>query len=202
MKRQSVLLPTPPDISAFGDKVLIDGKVFDPRTGRVIEILPPRPANTFVQNWLKLLYVMMGHTTLAGVVDTGGTSRTANGSSYSELTLNAALNGTTFGIVIGNQVAPAAVTLSDTKLQAQVTANVAHAAVTFSLNAPDGTHYQLIVSRMFTNNTGATLNITEVGLYSYDTGGGFIWCVDRTLMSVNLGATLATTLAYTWTTHT
>jgi hypothetical protein len=190
------------NIQAFGDKVLIDGKVFDPKTGRVVEILPPRPANTFLQNWIKSLYSNFSGANLANVTDTSGSANTISGGSYNILGLNAGSTVTTFGIVIGNQVGPTAVTLSDTKLQAQVTANVAHAAMVFSLNAPDGTHYQVIIARTFTNNTGSTLAITEVGIYTKDMNATKYYCSDRTLVSLSVGSGLAVTITYTWTTHT
>lgn len=177
---------------------MIDAKVFDPRTGKVIEILPPRPANTFVQNWIKMLYAAMnGAGSLSGCVDITNTARTE---SYSTWPLNCAgsAGSTVCGTVIGTGTN--AVTLADYKLQTQVTTNITHGAQAFSLNSPDASHYQMIMSRMFTNGTGSTLNITEVGVYTYDSSAYHLM-LDRTLFSVSVPNTLSTTLTYTWTTH-
>jgi hypothetical protein len=180
---------------------LISADVLDPKTGRILERLEPRPANTFLQNWMKMQYCLFGNATVAGTVDTGGTARTMNQANNPRL-MNAGAGVTTHGIVIGNQVGPAAVTLADNKLQAQVTANITHAAMVFSLNAPDASHYQLILSRQLTNVTGSTLNITEVALYINESGSGYFYCVDRTLLALSVANTLATTLTYTLNTNT
>jgi hypothetical protein len=168
----------------------------------MIEVLPPRPANTFVQNWIKCLYSLFTFADVTNVTDVAGNTTRVLTNQYDVLQMNAGSTVTTFGIVIGNQVGPTAVALTDTKLQAQVTANITHGAMVFSLNAPDGTHYQLIASRMFTNATGSTLAITEVGIYVKNPATGYFFCVDRTLMTINVANGAAVTLTYTWTTHT
>jgi len=191
-----------PKIDQYGAFLTIEGVVFDPKTGREVEKIPPRPANTFVQNWIKWLYIVFSQSGgLAGVIDVTNASRTP-ASTNTPFRIEAAAGATNYGIVIGNQVGPAAVTLSDYKLQSQVVTNITHGVMSFSLNAPDGTHYQVIAQRTFTNNTGSTLSITEAGIYSYYAGTGNIWCLDHTLISISVGNTLATTLYYTWTTHT
>jgi hypothetical protein len=275
MKRPSAFLRIPkPDIALFGDKVLIGGKVFDPRTGRVVKVIPNRPANTFTLNWIKWLYVCFTQTgSLAGVVDTANGANTVT-VSQTPLRMEAGAGTTTYGMLIGTQapysrtdisfsstgntissvagnfttagffvgekftvsgsasnngtftaatvgtttmtttealvtegagatdVLTPIMSLTDYKLGRQATTNVTHGAMVWSFNSPDSTQYQVIGQRTFTNATGSTLNITEVALYSYYAGTSKYYCLDRTLIPINVNNGLAATLYYTWTTHT
>lgn len=176
----------------------IEAIVFNPITNELIERIPRRKANTFVAVWIKSLYSVFSNLSLTGVTDTTNNARTLT-ASQDNVRMSAPLGTTTFGIVIGNQVAPAAVTLADYKLQAQVSANIAHAAMVFALNAPDANHYQLLISRQFTNNTGSALAITEVGLYNQDPATGYFFMADRTLINIGVPNAGAVTLTYTWT---
>jgi hypothetical protein len=258
----------------YDSRPMISGKVFDPNR-KLIEVISPRAANTFTQNWLKWLYACFTQVSLAGVIAAGPTPGEANtvDATNTPLKMNAGTT-TTSGILIGTQavlsrtdisfssvgntitstgsnfttlgffigqrftisgsasnngihtvatvgtttmtttealgtegagatdVFTPMISLSDFKLGVQVVTNVIHGTMTWSLNSPDSTHYQIIGQRQFTNNTGSTLNITEVALYSIYAGTGRYFCIDHTLLSMSVAHLGAVTLYYTWTTNT
>lgn len=192
-KPKSQFSPAP---ERLGKNLLIGSKIFDPRTGRVLSEAAPRPANTLVINWFKAHYVCFTNVGLAGVIDVTNTAKTLSTNPAGFFRMEAGAGTTTYGIVVGTGTN--AVTLADYKLQTQVTTNVVHGANVITLNAPDADHYEIIHSRSFTNNTGSTLLIREVGLYFYAQNLPAYFCFDRTLYSVDVLNGLATTLTYTW----
>lgn len=101
-------------------------------------------------------------------------------------------------IVIGSGTDPVAIT--DYKLGTQITTNVAHGASTFATSAPTAKTFRLEITRIFANNTGATLNVNECGLYACSGNQGYFYCVDRTLYTAVVLSTYHLTMTYRLTT--
>ena len=162
----------------------------DPRSGKVIRRFPWKPANSLLKQFIQMLAVQISQTTQT-LKDTGGVDR-AVGISGANLKVTAALVAT-WGTVIGTGTT--AVTMTDHKLETQVSANIAHAAPSFAVENPNASTWRLAISRGFTNNTGATLSVKEAGLYAQD-GGAYIYCLDRTLYAVDVSNGITLTLTY------
>ena len=158
---------------------------------RVIKRYPWKRANSLLKQFILLLTIQLSQ--VAQIVKNIAGAERSLGISASNFRNNTAINVTTHGIIIGTGTTP--VTMTDWKLQTQVTTNIAHAAVTHAVENPDTTTWRVAISRGFTNNTGAVLNVTEVGLASQD-GDGTYDLLDRTLYAVAVPSGTTLTLTY------
>jgi len=177
---------TPKKIEVFLSAIIHD------RKGNVVARLPRVHTECLIAAFLKLLKVQVSQAAET-IKDTGGVDRSP-ASNVMNLQTNATAGETTWGLVVGTGTNP--VTMTDNKLQTQVTASVAYGTVGFSLNAPDASTFVFAITRQFSNNTGATLSIREVGWYFRGGSGLWIFCADRTLYSVDVPAGLAVTFTY------
>jgi uncharacterized ubiquitin-like protein YukD len=151
------------------------------------------PANSLIVAFIKMLKVQMSSLSET-IVDVANSNQLVLQNNLI-LQAAAAAADTTYGIVIGTGTTDVA--MNDYKLVTKVTTNIAHGAMTFNLNAPDASTYQLLLARTFANNTGSSLGIKEVGLYVIGyTGVQKIFCVERTLYSVDVANGLSVTLTY------
>ena len=172
-------------------EVWIDGEIRDGQ-GRLLKKLRPRRARSYVLQFIDILNIVIGYVTL-NITDTGGVARSQ--APYAALMrVDAGAAITTYGIMIGTGTN--AVALADYALQTQVTANITHSSTTISAPVTDGTTRQFDVVRTFTNNTGATLNITEVGLVGMGGSGNYKYMIDRTLYSVAVANGASVSLRY------
>lgn len=161
-------------------------------TGRLIKAYPWRRANSLLKQFIQLLTVQMAQANQT-IKDTTGVDRdTPAATGQFQAALPA---GTTNrGIIIGTGTNP--VTMTDYNLQTQVTTNITHSAVTVSAENPDANTWRVAIQRTFTNNTGSTLQVREVGLAV--SGGAAAWPMlcDRTLYSVDIPNGSAKTFTY------
>jgi len=171
-------------------QVLIGAKVYS-KDGVLLRELRPKRANSLLKQFAKGLKIHFQQANET-VKQTSGADISA-GPHALDFKCVAAQDVTNIGIVIGTGTT--AVTMTDYKLEAQVTTNVAHSNVSFGEDTPDASTYRVQIIRTFTNNTGAALEIREVGLYS-PLGGYYYCCIDRTLYSVDLAAGQSVTLTY------
>jgi hypothetical protein len=164
------------------------------RKGRIIKVLPAIPANSLINGFIKSLYALFSQQVNI-IVDTAGTNRTTAATQYH---LDAAANAavTNYGMVVGT--GSDAVTMADYKLAAQVVTNLAHSIMSFALTYPTAALGILALSRTFTNNTGGTVQIREVGLYTGILSHNYPACSDRSLYSVDLANGLAVTFTYSF----
>jgi hypothetical protein len=160
--------------------------------GTTKKSFPERQANSLIQAFIKLLKVFM--STQAETIKAYDGSDISVQSTQNFWDVLGAAAATNKGIVIGSGTTPVAIT--DYKIESQITTNVLHGAVGFTLESPDASTYVLAISRSFTNNTGSTLSITEVALYSWIAPSSKGLCHDRTLYSVDVPAGLAVTFTY------
>ena len=179
------------DILKHGIKVEIQAFLTN-SDGKVIRRYPWKQANSLLKQFIQVLMAQLSQASQT-VTDTGGTSRAGAGAILN-LKASAGATDTTFGIVIGT--GETTVTMTDYKLQTQVTTNIAHAITTFATENPDTSTWRAAISRALTNNTGATLSVKEVGLYCTFTASGYIVCADRTLYAVDVPSGVSLTLTY------
>lgn len=172
----------------------ICAEIYDPH-GRFVSRTPWTKANSLLKNFIKVLQLQTSQAATI-IKDTGNTDRNVSPHS-SSLAVNAGATITTHGIVIGSGTTE--VSLEDYKLVTQVTTNVAHAIMVIQAEAVSSTLYRLILSRQFTNNTGAQLEISEVGLYCNAGGTTLYFCIDRTLYTVLVASGSSVVLTYRWT---
>jgi len=160
--------------------------------GNVIRRLPWRPANSLLKQFIQLLTIMFQQAAIT-VTRTTGVGQSI-GPAATVLRVNGAAGATNNGIVIGTGTNP--VTMTDYNLQAQASANIDHGITTFAVENPDANTWRVAISRIFTNNTGATLGIREVGLFSHTDPACNTFLIERTLYSVDVPNGVAVTLTY------
>ena len=159
--------------------------------GIEIRRIAPQRCHSLLKAFIQLIMAQTSDTEQT-IKKVNGTNQTADGNSYN-LRCNAGL-ATTYGLVIGSGEVNA-VAMDDYKLEDKLTANIAHQTPVFAIENPDVATWQVKISRGFLNNTGVTVNVKEVGLYSY-AGGTNIVCIDRTLYSVSFDSDETLTLSY------
>ena len=175
----------------FNVETWIDGEIRDGQ-GRLIRKLRPKRARSYVLQFLDLLGILVGYATLS-IIDTGGVSRSQ--APYAALMrADAGAGITTYGIMIGTGTN--AVALADYALQTQVITNITHSSVTISTPSTSGTTRLFEIVRTFTNDTGATLNITEVGLAGMGGSSNYKYLLDRSLYSVSVNNGASVSLRY------
>ena len=172
-------------------KVEISAKVFNPETGEVIEDKGWTKANSLIRQFIDILAVQAsGLNWNVKRTDDVILSLAPNAGAFAA---NAGNSNDIYGIVIGTGIAP--VTISDNNLGTKIpntTAN--HGIVTFAAEYPSASQSRAVISRVFTNNSGSQLNITEVGLYVSLTAGQA--CIERTLYSVSVPNLMSVIISY------
>jgi len=152
-------------------------EIKDDQTGEKIIF----PAQSFVLNFINILYVQISSVSLANVTDTGGTLRTINAASTA-LNCNRVANASDYGIVVGTGTN--AVALTDTKLQTLITTGVgagqlSYGATSFTMPVTSGNDRYFEVIRSFSNSSGADITVNEIGIYCNNTA--FNFCFERSL---------------------
>ena len=131
------------------------------------ELTKYQPLNSYLRNFICFL-----HKDMAGVaeyiLDTGGAGRTVIATST--WVAGAAEGNANSGIVVGTGTNPVAIT--DTKLQTQIAHGSAAGQLYYQTAIVGvvitGANYaQIIISRNFTNSSGASITVKEAGLYVY-----------------------------------
>lgn len=161
----------------IGARVTI--KIIDPKTGKVIKTKRFR-SKSYVLAFADGLYCHMASITHT-IRDVGNTNRSINPYTW-YCDCFAAANDSTHSIVVGTGDTPVAIT--DYKLATQI----AHGAGAGQLNygattkiAPatlaDKRYWSLV--RPFTNGSGSTITVKEVGLYARCTTSNWKFCVVR-----------------------
>jgi hypothetical protein len=171
-------------------KIEIESVIIDPKKGRSV-LYKREVAHSLLKQFIQLLGVQMSNAYLD--------IKTTDGSMETHFTeavafrVAAVAGVTSGGIVIG--IGAAAVDIDDYKLGSQVITDVAHGLVSFAYSSPSGSSRRFIITRSFTNNTGAKIDITEAGLYGriYDNRPV---CLDRSLYSFEFNNGAQVTLAY------
>jgi hypothetical protein len=157
-----------------------------------------KEANSLVRGFLDAIYPNITSNTLPNCKDTSGASFTMPYQA-SNIYVASAAGDPTNGIQIGT--GSAAVTIVDYKLGSQITngsgsGQCNYGAVQTTTPATTGSTHSLTISRGFTNLSGATINVTEVGLITWGGAAGRIM-IDRTLMAFSIINGATATITYT-----
>ena len=138
-----------------------DGRVVDHRI---------KKSESFVRGFLELFYVMVGGIGPWGypVKNTGGITYDIEHSQYGFHSVGGLGSG--LGIVVGTgSTAP---TINDYKLEAQIahgtgSGQLSYSAMTFGQPTSDASISQFTLTRDFTNASGASITVNEIGWACY-----------------------------------
>ena len=175
--------------------IQLKAQLHDHRNGsRLVHDLPWVRPHSLLSSFIIGMFVQASQTDTTAV-DISGTEQLLRAGSHN-FACDAVAGEKDLGIVVGTGTTPPA--MSDFSLQTPLTANLAYAAPSFAIEAPNASTYRLSISRGFTNNSGAQITVQEVALYSELTwsGGYETFCLDRTLYEVIIAAGLTLTLTY------
>jgi len=174
------------------------------------------PAHSLNYNFGLFMDALWGSTT-ASMTNTAGDGVSVDGASGGTMAVNAASGNTAYGIVIGSG-ASAGSTPSPTayNLVAEIpngtsSGQIEYGAVSVSSVSQSGQTTSFTISRSFTNVSGATLTVTEIGLIvlmtgwnmgAYASGTYFLIAYDipSSAISVQNGQTLTVTYTFSVTT--
>ncbi len=176
--------------------------VTDIKTGRVT-FRKKGKCHSFVKAFIQLLQ-MHWFLNSATITDTGNTSRALTpGGSYGVETwmkVNAGVGIDTWGSVVGTGTN--AVTINDYALQTKVlhgstAGKLQYGGVTFGAPATDASNTTFIVTRVFTNASGGTIAVSEIGLICNQGSYYFLLIRDVLGSAVSIPNGQALTLNYT-----
>jgi len=162
------------------------------RQGRIIRRYPWRPSSSLLKQWIQCIKIQLSQVAETVTLVTGGTSSV--GLSSDALRVDGPAADTVKGILIGTGTNP--VTMTDYKLQTQVTTNITHGSTNVVVENPSASSWRVVISRSFTNGTGALLTIREVALYNKIGVVAAAICFDRSLYTVSVAAGSSVTLYY------
>jgi len=131
--------------------------------GQVLD-MTEQEIDSYVENFLNLGSAVWGNQQVSGVTDTGGSTRTlaSGGNANRVWNANGAQGSTDHGIQIGDDGTTETVT--DTALGNQLTTGISYGATTISPASVAAPNATLDITRTFTNNTGGSVTIREVGV--------------------------------------
>jgi len=133
------------------------------------------PAHSFVENFALFIQALWGSTS-AVLTDTAGYSVSINGASGGTMAINAPSGNDSYGIVIGSGAAagstpsPFASNLTAKIPQGTASGQIEYGATSVSTASVSGQTTSFTITRSFTNVSGATINVTEIGIIAYLTG--------------------------------
>jgi len=133
------------------------------------------PAHSLNYNFATLIWALWS-ASQAEMTDTGGTAIYVQGASGGAWSVTAPSGNSTYGIVVGSG-ASAGSTPSPTayKLVAQIpqgtsSGQIEYGATSVGSVSQSGQTTSFTISRSFTNVSGSTINVTEIGIIVYVTG--------------------------------
>jgi len=171
------------------------------KNGKVIQRIRKRKCTSYVRAMMDLLRAQFGQTSTTAV-DTGGASRTFAGNTY-HFWATAGASVTTFGIRVGTGTA--AVTIADYSLQTPIAegtgaGQLTHGATSVSTSSTVGSSRLFTVARTFTNNSGTSITVNEVGLIVTAQDTGVVdrnLLVERSLLTFSIANGASATVTYT-----
>ena len=158
--------------------------------GRIKVPFRRRTAHSFLIVYLRALAMHMAGLADIASTDTGGTSRAMD--KNTNLLINASSGTSTYGNVVGT--GSTAVAFTDTKLVTQIAhgtsaGQLSYGACVVNLPSSDSTSTTLIITRPFSNASGGSITITEIGIYAqmkYGGGSDSQFCIVRDLATIAL----------------
>lgn len=167
-------------------------KVYDQKG----KLIARKRANSLVKAFIQGLYIQMSASTFT-VTDITGVGRSI-GNSTSALYVGGGTGNTNLGIVVGTGTDP--VDINQFKLQSQISHGTGAGQLSYggtSVGIPYivGNKAGFVISRTFTNQSGANITVNEVGLYGH-ISASYYFMFDRTLMSITIPNGESRTFAY------
>ena len=186
-----------------GIQLLLRAVVRDP-DGKIVSDTGKNPARSFVTQFLEFIGALFdGLDTDATPLPPPYSDEPIYYTAYNftqHLTIKGPVGDDDYGPVVGTGDTAAANT--DYLLQAQLThgagaGNITHGATTVGTAGVAGANVDLEVERTFTNNTGSTIGVKEVGIYAQSVNHDF--CIVRDVFpgTVNVPDKFSLTIYYT-----
>ena len=153
-------------------------------------------SQSFLIAYARFLFLKMAVTSNQSITDTGGTSRSVTSSIGSWL-MEASAGTSTSGLVVGTGTN--AVTLNDTALQTQIahgtgSGQLSYGGSVVELPSSDATSTTLILTRVFSNSSGGSITVQELGAYAYQSTWEF--CIVRDVQTIIIADGEQLTLNY------
>lgn len=163
-------------------------KIID-KNGKIVRKSRKRRAHSFVKGFLGMMYSLMGDSqSMYPVKDINGSDRTLQ--TYKSLyKVNPPVSEVRYGIVVGT--GSNAVSIDDYKLQTKIatgtsTGQLNYGSGSISSAVSTNTTTQTIISRQFSNSSGGSITIQEVGVNVYYETSGWYFLIIRDTVSISL----------------
>jgi len=151
------------------------------KNGNILRKSRERRSHSFVKQFIQMLYVTSsGITSYAGVIDTSNTSRTLayqrpSSPNPFSATIPTTASNATFSILVGT--GSTAVALTDYTIQTLIAhgtgaGQLSYSSTVFGAPATDALGTSFRVTRDFTNSSGSTITINELGIVSQVSDSG------------------------------
>jgi hypothetical protein len=157
-----------------------------------------REANSFVINFCNMLYCAVSQVALAGCIDATDVSRTPSTGGFD---CRGPVGNDSYGIQVGTGTD--AVAIGDTKLKTKIlqsttgeSLKMRYSVMTFDVPQTIANVRSFAMSRTFTNESGSTINIGEIGIVALNENG-FKFLIDHTLSTKQVLNGNGTTVQYT-----
>jgi len=165
--------------------------------GRIKVPFRRRTAHSFLKAYVTFLYVKFGRATAQSTNDTANVSRSI--AHDEKMTTTAAAAGSTVGLVVGTGTT--AVAFTDVALVTQIAhgssaSQLQYGASVVNNPSSDGTSTSMIMTRDFSNASGGSITVREIGIYSQISSGNRIFCTVRDLATIVLADGDVLTLNY------
>jgi len=159
--------------------------------GILIRVIPFRECHSLLKAFIQLIFSQVAYPEEVSIKDYLGNSYAYGANVYNMRV--GQTTATNLGTLIGSGTTP--VTLSDYKIETQLTTGITHNNPSFAVENPDSATCRLAIARGFINNSGAQVVVSEVALYMHYVFG-FRVCADRTLYDVTFESGETLTLTY------
>jgi hypothetical protein len=163
------------------------------KDGKILKTSLPRLSQSFVLAYAQVMFIKMGGINSISIQDTGNAARTVSNRTYLDAREDAGV--VTNGLVVGTGTN--AVALADYALQTQIahgtgSGQLQYSASVVNLPSSDSTATTIILTRVFSNNSGGTVTVREIGAYVEGTESARKFCIirDTTNIGVSNGAQL------------
>lgn len=156
-----------------GKCLLLWGYSIQKSSGEVKVVKEYELAHSFLLHFIKALYFRLGNTTR--LFSTTRSNATQDTSNQSQIVCTGSANDDTTGILVG--IGTAAVGIGDYRIQSQIIHGTGAgqlqygACVGSTVNSTTNTT-SLIFTRVFSNASGGTVTVNEIGMADYDTNVG------------------------------
>jgi len=152
--------------------------------------------HSYVGNIINILYEHFNFSATTSFKDTSGTLQTPSAGGV--ILANAAAANDNYGVLVGTGTGAndvSAYALGTKIANGTGAGQLQYGAVSITTPATVGQKRQITVARVFTNNSGASITVNEVGLVvSY---GGYYFLIERTLNTNTINNLASATWTYT-----